>query len=273
MSGRQMSGRQMSGRFPALLSGIVLLLMLRSVSGDEPEGAASQQTPAAASVSTETAGVQFEDDFSYAADARQIQVDGGEPVIEGDVHSNIFTFARLPRGVRGHLKLIMTEDHTVMNPEGAAGVLRMEIAEVPTGPSVLGFVYQGNETSGEITMPGWERGQITLNDLRRAFITFRFRAENREDPDVMGATFRLRFEPGVSNSHEFGADFGSLIATNRWRTFRRPLASAENLQAFLEVVNGEDPETFKLVWSQANNILDYRPGDSLLIDDLRISIE
>ncbi len=218
-------------------------------------------------------GVQFADDFADAVGASQSQVDGGEPVVEGTVHTNMFTFARLPREAQGHLRLVMTEDNTVEGPDGKPGVLRLEFAELPGATRICGFVVQGNDQFAEITMPGWERGQVTLNDLRRAFITFRFRAENREDPDALGANFLLRFEPGIVNSDQFGADFGTLIATSRWRTFRRPLASAENLEPFLAVLNGENPQTFKLVWSQANPISAYRPGDSLLIDDLKISIE
>ncbi len=264
----------MNQRFQSLLSCLVviafsLLMVVHAWGGDT---ATSDTDPAPASPAGDS-GVQFADDFSDAAGASQTQVDGAEPVVDGEVQRNLFTFAQLPRDARGHLRLVMSEDNTVDGPDGKPGVLRMEIAEVSSAAIVSGFVLQGNERFGEITMPGWERGEITLNELRRAFITFRFRAENREDPRVLGATFNLRFEPGVIHSHQSGADFGALIATSRWRTFRRPLASAENLEQFLAVLNGENPETFKLVWGQEGPISAYRPGDSLLIDDLKVSIE
>ncbi|MEZ6148270.1 MAG: hypothetical protein R3B91_23125 [Planctomycetaceae bacterium] len=252
--------------------GLFAVVMGRVV-GDEPETSNPEQVQEATPTPEDQLEGQFKDDFSAAGGGRQVQVDGGDAVSEGDVHSKMFSFARLPREIPGHLKLIMTEDDSTSGPDEKPGVLRMEIAEVPHAPSILGFVYQGNETSGEIIMPEWEGNQISLNDLRRAFITFRFRAENREDPNSLGATFKFRFDPGVPKSRRFGADFGTLIATSRWRTFRRPLASAENLQAFLEVVNGENPKAYKLVWSQENTLSDNRAGDSLLIDDLEISIE
>ena len=56
------------------------------------------------------------------------------------------------------------------------------------------------------------------------------------------------------------------IATGRWRTFRRPIASAANLEAFLNAVNTLNPPNFKLVWGQNGSIQNYMPGDSLLIE-------
>ncbi|MCA9112014.1 MAG: hypothetical protein KDA52_18825 [Planctomycetaceae bacterium] len=248
-------------------------IIVTQVDGDDPTPADSEQAQEASPTSVDQREGRFEDDFSAADGGRQVQVDGGDAVTEGDVRSKMFSFARLPVEVPGHLTLIMTEDNSTNGPDDKPGVLRMEIAEVPHAPSILGFVYQGNEASGEITMPAWEGSQISLNDLRRAFITFRFRADNREDPNSFGATFKFRFDPGIAMSRKFGADFGTLIATSRWRTFRRPLGSAENLRAFLEVVNGEKPKSYRLVWSQENIPSDNHAGDSLLIDDLEISIE
>ena len=253
-----------------LVALIVLHLTWAVASADDANTTNEAETP---EPSGDVAGVQFADDFSYSAGAKYIQEDVLGLDIDHELHGNIYTFAQLPPVVRGHLKLIMTEDNTVEGPDGQPGVLRMEIAEIPQVTVISGFAYQGNEESGKITMPGWERGEVTMNDLRRAFVTFRFRAENREDPEAFGAKFRLNFQPGLENGAKSAADFGVLIATSRWRTFRRPLASAENLAAFLETVNSENPESFKLVWSQAELITSYRPGDSLLIDDLEITIE
>ena len=249
---------------------VLLHLSLTVASADDANTTDDAETTEPA---VDVAGVQFADDFSYAAGAKYIQEDVTGLDIDHELHGNIYTFVQLPPVVRGHLRLIMTEDDTVEGPDGQPGVLRMEIAEIPQVTVISGFAYQGNEANGKITMPGWKRGELTMNDLRRAFVTFRFRAENREDPDAFGAKFRLNFQPGLENGATAAADFGVLIATSRWRTFRRPIASAENLTAFLETVNGENPESFKLVWSQAEPITSYRPGDSLLIDDLEITIE
>jgi len=263
----------MIGKTSALLSCVVvatLLLTFNTVRGDDSTGSDSESTPAAA---TESSGVQFEDDFSYAAGASQTQVDGEEPTVDGELHCSMFSYARVPSDTPTHLKLVMTEDHTVDGPDGQPGVLRMEIAEVPLSGGVSGFVIEGNETFSQIAMSGWKRGDVTMNDLRRAFVTFRFRADNREDPNAIGATFNLKFEPDLERTGDFAAECGALIATRRWRTFRRPLASAENLEEFLAAVNGENPERFLLVWSQADHISSYVPGDALLIDDLQVSIE
>ena len=88
----------------------------------------------------------------------------------------------------------------------------------------------------------------------------------------MTVPLNFRFEPDQARGFDFGADFGTLVATQSWRTLKRPIGSVRNLDAFLANVNNEKPERFKLVWRQPPLDL-YQPGDSLLIDDLKITIE
>ena len=122
-------------------------------------------------------------------------------------------------------------------------------------------------------LPGWTLGEVTMDDLRRTFIEFKFRADNPNDLDDFGGMYQFRFEPDVPDPYPRRGDFGVLIATQRWRTFRRPIGSASNLEMFLKAVNEENPPNFKLVWGQHGTIQGYTSGDSLLIDDLKIVIE
>jgi hypothetical protein len=146
----------------------------------------------------------------------------------------------------------------------------MEVASIPVATDYAGFVVYGNRKSGEITMPGWSRSGLDREQLERTFISFRFRSENPTLAEQFRMTVNFRFEPEMEGSFDWGADFGTLITTRRWRTMRRPLASATNIDAFLAQVNRAKPERFKLVWRPTGF---FEPGDSLLIDDVKITIE
>jgi hypothetical protein len=167
----------------------------------------------------------------------------------------------------------VTEDNSVNGPDDEPGVLRLQYVDVPLKTRHSGFLIYGNQDHGRMQMPGWTLGEVTMADLRRTFIEFKFRADNPNDSTVFGQMYSFRFEPQHPDSYKLRAEFGALIATPRWRTFRRPIASARNLEQFLKAVNEEDPPNFKLVWSQNGPIQRYAPGDSLLIDDVRIVIE
>ena len=113
-----------------------------------------------------------------------------------------------------------------------------------------------------------------MADLRRTFIEFKFPRGQPQRSDSLRADVLISIRTATSRQLQAaGPSSGALIATPRWRTFRRPISSAKNLDQFLKAVNEEDPPNFKLVWSQNGPIQRYVPGDSLLIDDLRIVIE
>lgn len=220
-----------------------------------------------------TGEVQYQDDFDYATGGRQIQVNGVDPTTEGDVHGTMYTYGRRSFSASDELKLVMTEDDSVNGPDGQPGVLRLEFAGIPLATDFSGFVVTGCKEFGGVAFPGWTPGEVTVADLDRTFISFRFRAENRRDPQDFGLSLSFRLEPQQEDSLFFGADFGTIIATSRWRTMKRPIGSAKNLEAFRANLNNAKPERFKLVWSQSLPAHLYQSGDSLLIDDLRITIE
>lgn len=230
-----------------------------------------------AAVAAGEVAVLYHDDFSYATGGRQIQADGKDPVVEGEVHCSMYSYGRPHWPVAGRLKLIMAEDNSERGPDGNPGVLRMEFADIPLATDYTGFVITGNEKNGGITIPDWagdaRTDDLSKADLGRVFISFRFRGENRRNPRSFNVLLKFRFDPGQEDGGEFGADFGTLIATRNWRTLKRPIGSAKNLDAFLANLNRTKPQRFKLVWSQAGPIGVYQPGDALLIDDLKITVE
>lgn len=217
--------------------------------------------------------VPYQDDFSYASGGRQTQTDGRDPIIEGEIHATMYTYGRAHRQAPGVLQLIMLEDDSVSGPDGRSGVLRLEFADVPVATLYSGFVITGNREVGAIAIPQWTAGEVDQEDLNRTFVSFRFRAENRRDPEDFSVPLNFRFEPDQEGSYPFAADFGNLYATRQWRTMKRPIGSARNLDAFLMNLNNLRVERFKLVWAQVGPIDFYQPGDALLIDDVKITVE
>lgn len=220
-----------------------------------------------------TPGVQFEATFAGVSGASLTTTNGHNEQREGELSGMYAAYARVPEGQPRPLVLRVTEDASVNGPDGQPGVLRLQQVDVPLEANYSGFLIYGQEETGRMQIAGWNLGDVTMNDLRRTFIEFRFRADNPDDPDRFGTLMQFRLEPDVPDSYSHRAEFGTLIATGRWRTFRRPIASAANLEAFLGAVNTLNPPNFKLVWGQNESIQNYMPGDSLLIDDLRIVIE
>jgi hypothetical protein len=168
---------------------------------------------------------------------------------------------------------VTTEDQQTTGPDGQPGVLRLEFAELPDTAAYSGFVLLGGPGQDDLRLRGWERGSVGMGDLRRTFLSFRFRADNPQNPGDFGLAVTCRLEPGLPDSYPFRADFGTIIATRQWRAFRRPVSSAENLRRFLDVVNRAKPDQFKLAWSQFGPIGNYHPGDTLILDDIRVTIE
>lgn len=212
-------------------------------------------------------------DFNAATGATLTTTNGENPQRNGSTLGMYSAYARIPQGHSGQVVLKVTEHDAIEGPDGKPGVLQLQYVDVPIEVHYSGFLINGDEDNGKLQVPGWTLGEVTMNDLRRTFIEFKFRAFNSTEPERFGGLFQFRFEPEHKDSYGRRADFGVLIATPRWRTFRRPIASANNLEWFLTTVNEDRPANFKLVWSQHGTIQNYVPGDSLLIDDIRIVVE
>lgn len=257
------------------LSLLLLLLMLTWTlwSGRASFLSADEDGNDNAKATSTKAGVQFEATFAAVTGASLTTTNGHNRQLEGDLTGMYAAYASVPEGQPRPLVLRVTEDATVNGPDGQPGVLRLQQVEVPLEAAHSGFLIYGHEETGKMQLPAWTLGEVTMNDLRRTFIEFKFRADNPNDADRFGTLMQFRIEPDVPDSYKHRADFGALIATGRWRTFRRPIGSAANLEEFLKAVNNGNPPNFKLVWGQHGTIQNYAPGDSLLIDDLRIVVE
>ena len=256
-----------------MLPSLLLLMTARSLCADDAR-AASLATVAATGDSSER-GVQFSLDIAAAGGATLTTINGRDPQQTGELIGRYAMAARVPPRQPAQLVLRMTEDATIKGPDGQPGVLRLEYVELSYDSLSSDFEVLGDEASGLITVPAWTRGETTPADLQRTFIEFKFRSDNVTDGGRIGGLYAFRMDPERDDSAGYGrrADFGTLIATPRWRTFRRPIGSANNLEWFLTSLNEDNPTSFRLIWSQNGPIQSYAPGDSLLIDDLKIVVE
>jgi riboflavin biosynthesis pyrimidine reductase len=50
------------------------------------------------------------------------------------------------------------------------------------------------------------------------------------------------------------------------------LGEGTNAEALLAAIAGEKPTSFKIIWAQGGPIANYQPGDTLLIDEIVITI-
>jgi len=237
---------------------------------DEP--AAETNDKAAAESKVTIPGVQFEATFADANGATHTRTNGSDEEVEGTLSGRYSSYGKVPPGQPRTLITRITEDETINGPDGQPGVLRLQYLQVPFEVAHSGFLLTGDEEFGKLSLPGWTAGEVTMTDLRRTFIEFKFRADNPH-PNSFGTLMQFRIEPEIPDSYRHRADFGVVVAISRWRTFRRPISSADNVEQFLKTVNTKQPANFKLVWGQNGSIQNYLDGDSLLIDDVRIVIE
>jgi len=267
--------RPTSARAAAAVRYCAALLVVSLSLGCNPR----QETPAAGGSKAATAQEQAStpaeqhfEDFADAEGAWKDQRDGGPETVFGEPKNLIYTYAKVADDAGGRIRLAIHEDNVLKGHDGRPGVLRFEITEIGGSIDHFGAIYLGDADGTQIRIPAWEDGQVDEAALAGAFLEFRYRAENCVDPARAGATFNVRLEPELPDSWLSRIDFGPLHATSQWQTFVRSFAEGTNRAAFVRTLRERRPGRFKLVWGQEGPASNYQPGDSLLIDDIRISI-
>jgi hypothetical protein len=180
------------------------------------------------------------------------------------------TFTFMSEEIDGELAIQLLEDAKTPGPDGKPGVLSMSFVEVAKIAGFCGFVYDGR-LGDPITLANFE-GEIGAAELKQVKVSFRYQAANRDESKI-GAVYNCRFEMAVDDPYENRIDFGTLQATDEWQTFERTLSSGTNQSMFLSAVNRSPETPFRLAWGQEGEITSYDDGDTLLIDDIRITIE
>jgi hypothetical protein len=274
-------------KFGSVLSLIILVSVSASVAAQQPvpvpneapnNEPPNQEPKAVPEVASEVAGsdvpkvakkksrLAFSDNFSGAKSFQVTNTNGAST--ESGASGSRLLFPFVSESVGGKLSVTAMSDNKTIGPDGKPGVLAFTIAALPKTAQFCGLVYMGRE-SRRVRLPGFNVPSEEL--LRRTRITFRYRADNTCEGEV-GGVWRFRFEPNLEDSYSGRLDFGEIEATEQWKTFEATLADGENRDAFLNVA-GESPENvFKFVWGQKGDVTSYSEGDTLLIDDVAITV-
>lgn len=195
--------------------------------------------------------------------------DGGGLVNREGQYSNrgapnhAFTlFSRNQRNTDEQFHIEAYTDKDEKGPDGQPGILRFQLNELPSDINFLGFSYLGRGPAGDFSIPYWRPGALGQADLQELTISLRYKS-NRP------TSWNFRMEPN-DDPYNNRLEFGDLRATTQWATFTQRFSDGKNLEQFLRAVNGAGALGLKLKLTWASAGVDYRPGDMLLIDDIRI---
>jgi hypothetical protein len=222
----------------------------------------------AVSLVAEEQSVAYEDDFATVAGQQTSNMNGFYEESSVDKTRNSFSY--LDESVEGgDLVLSILEDDETNGPDGKAGVLSLSYECIPIAVEYSGFAYLGR-TDEPIKLPNFQAkvGQQQLNQVKVSFYYKAVQPRKRHP----GASYNCRFEPDLNHAFNYRIDFGQLNATARWQKFERSLGEGENRDQFIAAVNANPQAGFKIVWAQCGKITNYDAGDTLLIDDFKITI-
>jgi len=164
------------------------------------------------------------------------------------------------------------EDNATSGPDEQPGVLALSWLELPPKLPYSGFTYLGGRASEDrLTLPPLQMAK-TLDDLRPLRLKFRHKVVSESRTEPFSLTIGCRLEPMLKDSFAKRVDFGSFTATGEWGSFEMSLAEGTNADKLLAAIASESPSSFKIVWSQAGKLDDYHSGDTLLIDDVVITV-
>lgn len=211
--------------------------------------------------------VVYEDDFSDVKGERVTVTNGAEEAGAADGTRQVFVFMS-DSIAGGKLSMTALGSTEAMGQDGKPGVLSLSYDSVPASTDYSGFVYQGRRQD-QIKLPF--TGKVGDEQLKQVQVSFRYKAVNANQAHV-GATYNCRFETDVTDAYEYRVDFGELKATGKWQKFESTLSQGDNKSAFLDAVNDSPGAACKLVWGQEGELSGYDDGDTLLIDDIKISI-
>lgn len=168
--------------------------------------------------------------------------------------------------VGGALILRALEDNQTTGPDDKPGVLAFCFDQVPLSVAYSGFVYSGRKDD-PIKLPlSVDQASDQLKNYR---LKFRYKATNAKAANI-GSEWNVRLEWEMDDSYETRIDFGTLSATETWKTFDFMLSDGTNESAFLAAIGESKDQQCKLVWGQEGEVSRYDDGDVLLIDDIEV---
>ncbi len=245
----------------------------------EPQPVPASVTPVSETpLAAKTAGTP-----ALSADGRPILFADNFQSVSGHVHRRVngavsldgpFPTRRLrlfadPKP-QGDYALEFQEDPETLGADGQPGVLRATWAQVPKKFDYSGFVYVGTEHDrGGLPLPAVSAAKTVMH-LTGIAVRMKLRAINLNGPPPAAFPIRLRLEIDGPDAYLNRCDFGEFEITEAWQTIEAELSEGENVEIFVEAIKEHQTTQFKLLWTQASGIVDYRAGDTLLIDDIEI---
>ena len=250
-----------------------ILLAIGLALGCSPSEQSRPKTPIPAAVENGLAvpAQQHFDDFADADGAAKTLQTGAAEEVFGEFRNLVYPYAKPTAGAGGRIGLAVREDNLNLGPDGRPGVLRFDITALSGSIDHFGLVYVGDNDATQIKIRSWADRIPTTNELAGTFLEFRYRALNETDRSKTGASYHVRFEPELEDSWPKRIDLGPITATGEWQVFAKALAEGTNLDAFIGMMKSGNPGRFKLVWGHEGASSNYQSGDSLLIDDIRIT--
>jgi hypothetical protein len=211
----------------------------------------------------------FHDSFADVAGSVRWNRDGVKSAEGPPSQRMIYFFNGMPEG--GPLVMRVVEDSALSGPDGMPGVLALSWVELPAKLPYSGFTFLGGRNAAEqLTLAPLKQAK-SADDLRQFQLTFRHKGMNERSSMPLSLNVGCRVEPLLADSYAKRLDLGTLTATGQWGTFEMAFAQGTNSEAFLRAIADENPRGFKIVWSQVSSLASYRPGDTLLIDDIVVT--
>jgi WD40 repeat protein len=174
--------------------------------------------------------------------------------------------------------LEVLEDSESLGADGMPGVLALSWQSTPSSLEYSGFVYLGR--ASRIYLPRLAAAKTSAS-LENFQLRFRYKGRNKNS-DQVNFKVACRIEPGeaeaygsriemrINEAFKCRIDLDSLYVTDQWQEYSAKLGSGEGVTAFLNAQARNPTGRFKVVWEHVGAISDYRPGDTLLVDELEI---
>lgn len=233
-----------------------------------PETPLATTIPAAPTFSADGRPILFTDNFAGVSGHVHRRVNGAIS-LEGPFPTRRLRSFADPAPL-GDYALELQEDPETLGADGKPGVLRATWTKVPSKFDYSGFVYVGTEHDYRgLPLPAVSQAK-TVMQLAGIAVRMKLRAINLNGPPPAAFPIRLRLEIDGPDPYLNRCDFGEFELTEAWQTIAVELTEGENVEIFVAAIQEHRATQFKLLWTQASAIADYRAGDTLLIDDIEI---
>lgn len=168
----------------------------------------------------------------------------------------------------GTFSITVTENHREKGPDGKTGVLSFAFDEVPKSSRFSGCSYMGRFFEGSVKIPGLKGAS---EDLKNVTLSFRYKAK-REGISNPTVKYGFRLELNIDDAYTSRLQFEPLEAKGDWQAFTATLDKGDNKEAFLKAIAAEDAG-LKFTFGQTGEITSYKKGDTLLIDDIKLTVK